>query len=110
MFSQETIRTTIGVLTLAAAATGLYVGSQTQQAATAARVTSLEVEVGKLDQYDIQLQRQADETRESLVRVETLMLSSEKNYDRLTTTMDNLGVEIRNLSDALIRTEIKNVR
>lgn len=107
MFSQETIRTTIGVLTLAGAATGLYVGSQTQMAAMSAKVESLEVETMKLDKYDIQLQHQVDGNRESLVRVETIMVNSEKNYDRLTTTMDNLGKEIRTLSDTLIRMESK---
>tara|TARA_R110000824_G_scaffold344886_1_gene531549 strand:+ start:19328 stop:19657 length:330 start_codon:yes stop_codon:yes gene_type:complete len=108
MFTQETIRTTIGVIMLIGTAAGLYVGVQTQQVAMLSKVESLVIEQGKLDKYDMQLQDQVDENRESLVRVETIIINSEKNYNRLTTTMDNLGKEIRTLSNTLIRMESKD--
>ncbi len=60
MFTQETIRTTIGVIMLIGTAAGLYVGVQTQQVAVMTKVESLGIEQGKLDKYDMQLQKRRE--------------------------------------------------
>lgn len=106
--SQETIRTLLGILALAGTGIGIYVGLKEESAKTSAAMVSIVEKVNELDQYDVYLQSRMDEDKERLVRLETKVESSEKTQDRLADTMDNLGKEIRTLSDTLIRVEVIN--
>jgi len=108
MIKQETIRTTLGVLTLMGAAAGLYVGIQATQATQTEKVESLAVKSDRMQERFEALAGEVDVNRETLVKVETEIVNTGKNYDRLANTMDDLGKEIRTLSNTIIRMGVKD--
>ena len=105
MLSQETIRTAVGVIAIVASGVGVYAAMQSNQSTMAQELKAHSVVLKDLDRYDIALQSDIDANRERLIVMETVVANSEKNYARLTSTLDNLNKEIRSLSDSIIRME-----
>lgn len=103
--SQETIRTVIGVITLVGATVGLYVGMQSNLASVNENLVNINKTIESLDRYDVHLQKGIDVNKERIIRLETRQESSVKNVEKLNRTLDNLGKEMRNLSETLIRME-----